>query len=83
MDGRRRRGSLHHLAEREQVALGVAHEGAAHRAEVHDVAARHAGAAGAAYVQFPDGLIGGVVDVPVNTPDGATSTVSVAVVAIA
>ena len=42
-----------------------------------------AGAAGAAYVQFPDGLIGGVLDVPVSTPDGATSTVSVAVVAIA
>ena len=42
-----------------------------------------AGAAGAAYVQFPDGLIGGVLDVPVSTPDGATSTVSVAVVAVA
>jgi hypothetical protein len=42
-----------------------------------------AGAAGAAYVQFPDGLIGGVLDVPVTTADGATSTVSVAVVAIA
>ena len=42
-----------------------------------------AGTAGAAYVQFPDGLIGGVLDVPVSTADGATSTVSVAVVAVA
>jgi hypothetical protein len=42
-----------------------------------------AGAAGAAYVQFPDGLIGGVLHVPVSTADGATSTVSVTVVAVA